>query len=167
MFFKKIVFLIVSGLSVSVLTGAQNDNQEPQVMTKSDVSAIYANVHKGLAGDGKNPPASFAVYQIYAGMINEWITKYRFLEVDTEIDKSWFEKTEKLLEYMAQCKEFIELAQSRGDVNNEEFRKVKSNFEEAHKRFAELLKKPTPVEHGKLERLSADKHKWEAQKASK
>lgn len=166
MFYQKLILFIVSGWVVSVF-GVQSDNQEFQEMTKAEITAIYVNIHKGLAGDAKTQPASSAVYKIYAGMINEWITKYRFLEVDTEIDKSWFEKTEKLLEYMAQCKEFIELAQSRGDVNTEEFRKVKSNFEEAHKRFAELLKKPTPVEHGKLERLSADKHKWEAQKASK
>lgn len=163
MFFRKIALFTVSGLAVFVLSGAQNDNQELQIMTKSDVNGIYVNVRKGLAGDGKNPPANFAVYKVYADMINEWITKYRFLEADTEIDKSWFENTVKLLEYMSQCKEFIELAQSRNDVNTAEFRKVKSNFEEAHKRFAELVKNPTPVEYNKLERLRAEKAKWEAQ----
>ena len=163
MFYNKIIFFIVSGLAALALNGAQSDNQAAEEMSKAGISAIYANIQKGLAGDGKNIPAKFAVYKIYADMINEWITKYRFLEADTEIDKSWFENTAKLLEYMAQCKEFIELAQSRNDVNTEEFRKVKSNFEEAHKRFAELLKKPTPVEHNKLERLRAEKARWEAQ----
>ena len=34
-------------------------------------------------------------------------------------------------------------------------------------RFAELVKNPTPVEHNKLERLRAEKAKWEAQKGRK
>jgi len=163
MFYKKIIFFILSGLAALALTGAQSDNQATEEMSKADICAIYINIHTGIAGDGKNPPANFAVYKIYADMINGWITKSRFLEVDTEIDKSWFENTAKLLEYMAQCKEFIELAQSRSDVNTEEFRKMKGHFEEAKKRFAELVKNPTPVEHSKLERLRAEKAKWEAQ----
>lgn len=164
MCFKKIT-LFLAGLAASfILLGGQNDNQELQEMTKADIGAIYANIRKGLAGDEKTPPVKFAVYKIYADMISEWITKYRFLEADTEIDKSWFEKTVKMLEYMAQCKEFIELAQSSGDENTEEFKKVKSNLEEAYKRFSELVKNPTPVDRDKLEKLRSEKYKWEAEK---
>ena len=89
---------------------------------------------------------------------------FRFLEVDTEIDRSWYDRVYKMLDYLAKAKQFLELAKMNGRVDTDECKKVLANFNEVSKRFPELLEKPTPVEQKKLEKLREEKRKWDLEK---
>ena len=111
--------------------------------------------------EGENgKPASSIDYSSTAGMVRNWLN-FRFLEADTEIDRSWYERVYKMLDYMAKSKDFIELAMMNGRTKTPEYKKISDNFDEAQKRFSELLKEPTPVEQKKLEKLREEKRKWE------
>ncbi len=115
-----------------------------------------------LEGD-KGKPAEAIDYSSAAGMVKNWLN-FRFLEVDTEIDRGWYERVYKMLDYLAKSKSFIELAKMNGRLKTEEYKKVLNNFNEVSKRFPELLKDPTPVEKKKLEKLREEKQKWELEK---
>ena len=108
----------------------------------------------------KGKPAESIRYFAAASMAKNWLN-FRFLEVDTEIDKSWFERVYKMLDYLNKTKDYIELAKVNGKANTDEYKKVLNNFNEVSKRFPELLNKPTPVEKNKLEKLREEKRKWE------
>ncbi|MEI8246904.1 MAG: hypothetical protein WCI51_13815 [Lentisphaerota bacterium] len=108
----------------------------------------------------KGKPATAIKYISTAGMVKAWLN-IRFLEADTEIDRGWYERVYKMLDYMAKSKDFIELAMMNGRTKTPEYKKISDNFDEAQKRFSELLKEPTPVEQKKLEKLREEKRKWE------
>ena len=150
-------------LPLSVL-GA-NDDDEDDVLTKTAVIDMFTEFDHAIAQDQKNEEQITFLYKVNSDMIASWLKNNRFIEADSEIDRSWFERAAKMLDYMGECKTFMVSFIRRDDIpTSAEYQKVKSNLKEAHKRFAELVKNPTPVEHNKLERLRAEKAKWEAQR---
>jgi hypothetical protein len=114
----------------------------------------------------KGKPATSMRYFAAAGMMKNWLN-FRFLEADTEIDKSWYERVYKMLDYLARTKDFLELAKMNGRINTDEYKKVLANFNEVSKRFPELMEKPTPVEQKKLEKLRDEKRRWELTQKSR
>ena len=103
-------------------------------------------------------------YASVTAMVKNWLS-LRFLEVDTEIDKSWYERVYKFLDYMTKARTFMDTAKMNGQLKTPEYKKISGNFDEAQKRFSELLKAdPTPVEKKKLEKLRDEKQKWELEK---
>jgi hypothetical protein len=114
----------------------------------------------------KGKPASSIKYFSSTAVVKNWMT-LRFLEVDTEIDKGWYERVYKFLDYMTKARTFMESAKMNGKAKTPEYKKISDNFEEAQKRFAEVLKDPTPVDKKKLEKLREEKRKWELARKSK
>jgi hypothetical protein len=119
-----------------------------------------------LEGLKSGHPAPSITYCSAAGMMKNWLN-FRFLEADTEIDKSWYERVYKMLDYLARTKDFLELAKMNGRTNTDEYKKVLANFNEVSKRFPELMEKPTPVEQKKLEKLRDEKRRWELTQKSR
>lgn len=163
---KKTLIFVMSAFFLPVmLFGANPAKEEPvEDLTKNDVIARFAKLNNDIAEDLKTPDSVKYFYQQNASMINRWLKYSHFIEVDTEIDRSWYERAAKFLQYMGECKEYLILFVRKSEKDKSpEYQKVLANLNEAHKRFAELVKNPTPVEHSKLERLRAEKAKWEAQ----
>ena len=164
---KKLILISMSAALLPVaLFGANPAPKEEDFdeLTKAEVIERFTKLDSEIAEDLKNPDAPTCIYLSTANSINEWMKYYRFIEADSEIDRSWYERAAKFLEYMGECKSYLTrfIRKSEKDTSPE-YQKVLANLKEAHKRFAELVKNPTPVEHNKLERLRAEKAKWEAQ----
>ncbi len=139
---------------------------EATVSRETVLAFLSASNKVFLEGDKGNPANSMKYFSV-AGMVKAWLN-IRFLEADTEIDRDWYERVYNMLDYLAKSKDFIELAKMNGRLNTDEYIKVMNNFNEVSKRFGDLLKTPTPVEKKKLEKLRAEKRKWElAQKREK
>lgn len=132
-------------------------------ISRETVLTFLNESNKVFQEGDKGKPATAVRYFSAAGMVKAWLN-IRFLEVDTEIDRGWYERVYKMLDYLAKSKSFIELAKMNGRLKTEEYKKVLNNFNEVSKRFPELLKDPTPVEKKKLEKLREEKQKWELEK---
>lgn len=164
---KKTLIIVMSAFLLPMaLFGANNPPKEVIIapMTNAEMIAAFNKMNAEMVEDLKNPDAVNSVYWRNASLVKMWLKDYRFIEVDTEIDKSWYERAAKFLEYMDECKSFLSRFVRKAEKDkSEKYQKVLANLKEAHRRFAELVKNPTPVEHSKLERLRAEKVKWEAQ----
>jgi hypothetical protein len=58
----------------------------------------------------------------------------------------------------------MEILKSAKKDRSKNYRTLEDNLETAIQRFGELLAKPTPVEKKKLEKLRAEKHRYDAEK---
>lgn len=114
-------------------------------------------------GEKNGKPASAIKYMSVAAVVKNWLA-LRFIEVDTEIDISWYNKVFAYLDYMAKAKQYLDTAKMNGKANSPEYKEFLTKFEDFKKRFFELLNKPTPVDKKKLDKLQEDKKKWEAEK---
>jgi hypothetical protein len=163
---KKNIILVVLGIMLLPFAYGKIDDsgvRDEQELSKADVLAAYAVISKDVQNVSEKKALTSMVYAGFSECVKSFMNR-RFVELDTEIDMTWYEKTFKLLEYMADCKQYMHCMELANKQQDTDYIKAKSNFEEAHKRFAELVKKPTPVDKDKLEKLRADKHKWEAEK---
>ena len=166
---KIIAVCLLAGLLVSVVSGAkiEKKQQKLEALSKSDVIAMYNEINTAIIADGKQPLGALS-YKIYANQINNLLRDYPYIEVDTEIDKSWYERSIKFLVYMGECRDYLDrFIPVPGRPEPEQNRKIKSNFDEAYSRFAALLKDPTPVEQKKLEKLRDEKRRWELTQKSR
>lgn len=160
---KNIILAVLVMIFSPFAHGGINDTDAAEgELSKADVLGAYAVISKDIQADTVNKPLSSMVYAGFSECVKSFMNR-RFVELDTEIDMNWYENTFKLLEYMAESKQYMHCMELANKQQDTDYIKAKSNFEEAHRRFAELVKNPTPVEHGKLERLRAEKAKWEAQ----
>lgn len=127
-----------------------------------DAVLAFLNEANKVFIEGENgKPVTAIKYASVTAVVKNWMG-FRFLEVDTEIDKSWYERVYKFLDYMAKAKTFMDSAKMNGQLKTPEYKKISDNFDEARKRFSELLKAdPTPVEKKKLEKMREEKQKWE------
>ncbi|MFA6104558.1 MAG: hypothetical protein WCV67_20955 [Victivallaceae bacterium] len=158
-----LIWLAAMMLPMAVL--GVNNEEEDDALTKGNIIGMFTEFDRAIANDQKNEEQTAFPYRENANMIAFWLKNNRFIEVDTEIDRSWFERAAKMLDYMGECKTFMVSFIRRDDIpKSPEYQKVKHNLEEAHKRFAELVKNPTPVDKDKLNKLREEKAKWEAQK---
>ncbi len=114
--------------------------------------------------NGKQVPS--IKYASVTAVVKNWLS-LRFLELDSEIDKSWYERVYKFLDYMTKARTFMDSAKMNGKLKTPEYKKISDNFDEAYSRFAALLKDPTPVEQKKLEKLRDEKRKWELTQSRK
>ena len=162
---KNFIISVVLGIMLAPFAHGKINNQESgeeQELSKTDVLGAYAVISKDIQEDTAKKPLSSMVYTGFSECVKSFMNR-RFIELDTEFDMSWYEKNLKLLDYMTECKQYMHCMELANKQQDTDYIKAKSNFEEAQKRFAELVKNPTPVEHNKLERLRAEKAKWEAQ----
>ena len=166
--FKKILLIgLLATLMPMVLFGTNNPSKEAIIapLTNSEMIAAFNKMNAEIVEDLKNPDVVNSVYWRNTDLLKMWLKHYRFIEVDTEIDRSWYERAAKFLEYMSDCKSYLTRFVRKSEKDKSpQYQKVLANLKEAHKRFAELVKNPTPVDKDKLEKLRADKHKWEAEK---
>ena len=127
-----------------------------------DAVLAFLNESNKIFLEGENgKPVTAIKYASVTAIVKNWLS-LRFLEVDSEIDKSWYERVYKFLDYMAKARIFMDSAKMNGKLSTPEYKKISDNFDEAQKRFSELLKAtPTPVEKKKLEKLHEEKRKWE------
>lgn len=159
--------LIIMFAALLPLFGAKNTPKEDSFgeLTKAEVIARFTKLDNEITEDLKEPDGATCIYLSTANAINEWMKYYRFIEVDTEIDRSWYERAAKMLTYMGECKSYLtRFVRKTEKDKSPQYQKVFANLKEAHKRFAELVKKPTPVERDKLEKLRGEKYKYQAQK---
>ncbi len=160
---NKIIVLLVVFLSYTVLFAAkQHKIEEEQCPDRVEILTQYAFINTLLQSSDK--PLSSLSCKSYANIIKRLLKIFPYIEVNTEIDKSWFERSTQFLDYIADCKDFLVRMKDAHKDNTAEYRKVEGNLKEATKRFSELLDKPTPVEKKKLEKLRDDKRKWELEK---
>lgn len=154
-------------LSVASGSKIEKKQQKLEALSKASVMAMYNDINTAIIADGQKQPLGAISYKIYANRINSLLKDHPFIEVDTEIDKTWYERTVKFLVYMGECRDYLDrYIQVPGRPEPEQNRKIKSNFDEAYARFAALLKDPTPVEKKKLEKLREEKRKWELEQKS-
>jgi hypothetical protein len=114
-------------------------------------------------GEKNGRPASAIKYLSVSAVVKNWLI-LRFLEVDTEIDISWYNRVFAYLDYMAKAKQFLDTAGMNGKADTSEYKEVDAKFDEVRKRFGEAIKKPTPVNEKKLAKLRDEKRKWESEK---
>lgn len=119
-----------------------------------------------VKGEKNGQPATAIKYLSVTAVVKNWL-KLCFLEVDTEIDISWYNKVFSYLNYMVKAKQFLDTARMNGKANTSDYKAVAAKLDEAYKRFGELLKNPVPVEQKKLAKLREEKRKWESEKRSK
>lgn len=161
---KIIAVCLVAGLLVLVASGAKTGNKQQgsEELSQTSVMAMYNDINKEILGDGKKQPLGAISYKAYVVQINSLLKDHPFIEVETEIDKTWYERSVKFLIYMGECRDYLDrFIQVPGRPEPEKNKKIKNNFDEAKKRFSELLQEPTPVEKKKLEKLREEKRKWE------
>ena len=127
-----------------------------------DAVLAFLNESNKVFIEGENgKPVTAIKYASVTAVVKNWLS-LRFLELDSEIDKSWYERVYKFLDYMTKARTFMDSAKMNGQLKTPEYKKISDNFNEAQKRFSELLKAdPTPVEKKKLEKLRDEKRKWE------
>jgi len=165
--FKKILLIGLFAALLPLFGAKPVPNKEEQVedLTRADVITMFNQFNTDITEDIKNLDAVTFVYQMNANMINKWMKYYRFIEVDTEIDRSWYERAEKMLTYMGECKGYLTRFIRKAERDKSpQYQKVLANLNEAHRRFVELSKNPTPVDKDKLNKLRDEKAKWQAQK---
>ncbi len=162
---KKILLIgLFAALLPLALFGAKNVTKAEEIeeLTKADVIGMFTQFNTDIAEDIKNQDSLTFVYRQNANMIKKWLKYYRFIELDTEIDRSWYEKVIKLLVYMGECKGYLTRFVHKNERDkSEKYQQVLANLKEARKNFAELIKKPTPVEQSKLKKLREEKYKSE------
>ena len=115
--------------------------------------------NKSIVGDKDGKPIPAIFFLVYTNKIKSWMTS-PFLEVDTDIDRSWFEKIYTMMDYMAKAKDFIDLAKLNRKQNTKEYKEAVANFTLAFQRFNDLLKHPTEVPAKKMEKLRKEKNDW-------
>lgn len=160
---KKILLIGVFAVLLPLaLFGAKSvpKAEEIEELTKADVIGMFTQFNTDIAEDIKNQDSLTFVYRQNANMIKKWLKYYQFIELDTEIDRSWYEKVIKLLVYMGECKGYLTRFVHKDEKDkSEKYQQVLANLKAAHKQFAQLLKNPTPVDQKKLEKLREEKHK--------
>ncbi|MFA6099240.1 MAG: hypothetical protein WC808_06950 [Patescibacteria group bacterium] len=166
---KIITICLVAGLLFSVASGAKTEKkQQKETLSKADVMAMYNEINTAIIAAGQKQPLGAISYKVYVRHINNLLKDYPYIEADTEIDKTWYERTVKFIIYMGECRDYLDsIIKVPGRPEPEQNKKIKNNFDEAQKRFAELIKEPTPVEKRKLEKLREEKHKWELTQKSR
>lgn len=165
MFKKSLMILIFAGLAAGTFA-AEHKKTEPELepLERTQVIAALTSINQQINSPDQSKAILSITYACYSSTIYFWLKQYPFIEADTGIEKSWFEQTAKMLDYMGECKDLLERLKDSRQEQSEEYLKTEADFKEAAKRFAELVKNPTLVEHSKLERLRAEKAKWEAQR---
>ena len=116
-----------------------------------------------IKGEKNGQPATAIKYLSVMAVVKNWL-KLCFLEVDTEIDISWYNKVFAYLNYMAKAKQFLDTAGMNGKAGTAEYKEVAAKLDEVQKRFGEAIKNPTPVNEKKLAKLRDEKRKWESEK---
>ncbi len=164
MFIRILLFGLVALVLPAVAFGANHAYNE-ECMTRPAIIAMFAEFDRDIADDLKHEERISFSHTESAKIIASMMKENPFIEVDCEIDKSWFERAEKMLLYMGECKRFMVSFIHRDEIpKSQEYQKVKHNLEEVSKRFSELVKNPTPVEQRKLNKLREEKLKWVTQK---
>lgn len=159
---KKILLIgLFSVLLPLALFGAKNvKKEEVEEMTKADVIGKFTQINTEIIADFKKLDSINSIYWQNARLINRWLKYYRFIEVDTDIDRSWYEKAAKIMTKMNECKSFITSFIRKDEKDQSpEYQKALAGLKEGQKQFAELLKHPTPVDPKKLEKLRTEKYK--------
>ena len=156
---KIIAFMTVCMFCTVIVAADVGKVEKEQCPDRTQMLEQYVFINKSL--QSSDNPLSALSCKSYANLIKNLLKEYPFIEASTEIDKSWFEKSIQFLDYIGECKVFIVRMKDARKDNTTEYRKVEGNLQEATKRFAELLEKPTPVEQKKLEKLREEKRKWE------
>lgn len=160
--FKKLILIGLFSVLLSLaLFGAKNvKKEEVEEMTKADVIGKFTQINTEIIADLKKPDAINSVYWQNARLINRWLKYYRFIEVDTDIDRSWYEKAAKIMTKMNECKSFITSFIRKDEKDQSpEYQQALAGLKEGQKQFAGLLKHPTQVDPKKLEKLRAEKYK--------
>lgn len=160
--YKYILLLTGFMLCAGISAAEKAKQQEAPCPNKTTILAHYTFINSQL--QSKDKPLSALSCKSYANIIKNWIKQYPFIEVETEIDKSWYNKTMEFLDYIGYCKEEMTVLKDAKKDRSKEYRTLDDNLEEALKRFSELLAKPTPVEKKKMDKLRNEKHKFEAEK---
>lgn len=160
--FKYILVLIGFMLCGGIVGAEKAKKQEAPCPNKTAILAHYTFINSQL--QSKDKPLSALSCKSYANIIKNWIKQYPFIEVETEIDKSWYNKTVEFLDYIGNGKESLSTLKDAKKDRGKEYRKLEDNLEDAIKLFAELLAKPTPVEKKKLDKLRNEKRKFDTEK---
>jgi len=165
MFKKNLIILILFCGALTILAVENKKNNEPALEPLDQQMVISAldSINQQFNTPNSIKTTFSQVYICFSISITDWLKQYPFIEADTGIEKSWFERAAKMLDYMGECKSLLERLKNSHREHNEEYLKTEANLKEVAKRFDELVKNPTLVEHNKLERLRAEKAKWEAQ----
>jgi len=153
--------LLLLGLSLSAAMTDEAIYQKMKIPVLDQPKVMgYLNQANKLMLEGKDgKPIPGILYQAYANKIKSWQAS-PFLEVDTEIDRSWYEKMYTLMAYMGKAKYYIEAGKFNRKQETKEFKDAVANFTLAYQRFNELLKKPTEVPSKTLSKLRKDKKEW-------
>lgn len=160
---KYICFILIMGICPFIASSAEKTKAVSDGVNFVTIdSPKVAGFLQELIQKNKQDDASLSSVNLghYKAIVDDWI-KYRFLEVDTEIDRSWFEKVHKLVDYLVQVRYYLEKETRMKNDKKTSFARNQNNYNEAYNRIAELLKDPTPVEKKKLEKLREEKRKWE------
>jgi hypothetical protein len=161
---KKIIVLFVLIFFAALgYAAAPGQGGQPDVCpNRQAVIGHYTFINAQLKNADK--PLSPLSCKSYANIIRSWLKRYKYIEVETEIDSSWYNKTIEFLDYIGNSKDEMEILKSAKKDRSKNYRTLEDNLETAIQRFGELLAKPTPVEKKKLEKLRAEKHRYDAEK---
>lgn len=160
---------VTKPVSKAATSNAKNSIVKPgtDASVSRDAVLAFLNESNKFFLEGENgKPVTAIKYASVTAVVKNWLT-LRFLEADTEIDKSWYERVYKFLDYMTKARTFMDSAKMNGKLKTPEYKKISDNFDEALKRFSEVIKDPTPVEQKKLEKLRDEKRRWELTQKSR
>lgn len=94
---------------------------------------------------------------IFAEIVNNWTKQYKYIELDTNVSKTWFIKVSKIILKIYDYSKMMDIAEKNKD--NKTFEKYKALYNNAVDVFTKELKKPEKPDRRIVEQLHIQKIK--------
>jgi hypothetical protein len=123
---------------------------------ETELNSLYKSI---TVGDADGKPVSSLYIRGRNRQILVW-GKRQWIELETEVQKTWFNRIIAQIKYLTKLKKYLELAKYNKQLNTPNARKVIVRYKAAIKKFDELIKNPTKVERSKLNFMKRKRRDW-------
>lgn len=160
---KKIHTIIVLLLAVVGVYAQETALAKPwtyKPVSHQTVTSTLNNLNRLIiSGTANGKPISGLGISSYSSIVGLW-EKRQWIEVETEIDKSWYKKVISIINYLGNCKKYLEISKYNKTLDDPKSRKVMQNYTAALKKFKEMIDNPTKVDRSKLSTLKRQRRDW-------
>jgi hypothetical protein len=163
------VILLLALSFVSNLNGANGHNRNSakeikpwsyQPMQFDTVETELKGLYKLVTeGDQDGKPVHSLYFRGRSRQVALW-AKRKWIELETGVQKTWFNKVIAQISYLGKLKKRLELAKYNKQLNTPNARKVIVRYKAAIKKFDELIKNPIKVERSKLNYMKRKRRDW-------
>ena len=160
---KVLIILLFCSIAISYVKSEDQEGSKAWSYTpvsSSDIITPLRSLYNQMVNGKPNGKPIYSIeIRTQNPQLKVWANR-KWIEVETEIDKSWFNQIQKTITYLAKCKKYLELAKFNKKLNTSEAQVVMQNYTLALKKFKELIDNPTKVDRNKLSTLKRQRRDW-------